>query len=207
MVTIKFSVAGQILKLLTDLRDLQVTSDTINYFKCQFTFDSSWDGFEKRVYFKNASYNITKPAIPDDDGYCYIPWETLAHTGVIMCTVVGSAFEDGELTERITAGPIKFWLHNPGSVEQSVVNISDQATIDPLNVFTQKEETVLEPDYQLTPTPSEYEQFLARARELVTQVQSDWSEENTTAKAYIKNKPVIEYDEGLTNAEIEALLS
>lgn len=138
MVIIKFTVRGQLLKLNTDLRRFKVTSDTLNHFKCQFNFDSSWDGFEKRVYFKNASYNITKPAILDDAGYCYIPWEVLAHTGVILCNVTGIKYVDGNAV-RLTAGPIKMFAHN-------------------------SEEGTFKPEYEHTPTPSEFEQYIAKVR-------------------------------------------
>lgn len=161
MIIIKFSVTGQRLKLKTDIRNMRVTSDTINYFKCQFEFDESWDGFEKRVYFKNASFNITKSSILDDLGYCYIPWEVLAHTGLLLCNVTGIKYVDGEPI-RLTAGPVEFFLHNHCSEEQLIKKYSkEQAIVDPLNVFCQKEEGTIEPDYQLTPTPTEFEQYVA----------------------------------------------
>lgn len=164
MFIINFSVKDQNLILETDLRKAHVTSDTINYFKCQFKFNDAWDGFEKRAYFKNASFNITKPALLDALGYCYIPWEVLAHTGVILCNVVGTKYENGEL-KRITAGPIKLFLHNFGSEEQLIKRIEDgKATIDPLSVFIQKEETPIEPDYQADLTPTEYEQYLGEVK-------------------------------------------
>lgn len=134
MVIIKFSVNAQHLKIDTDLRHLAPVSDTYNYFKCQFTFDSSWDGFDKRIYFKNASFNITKSAILDASGYCYIPWELLAHPGVILCSVTGIKYSNG-VAERLTA--------------------------DPVYVFLQKSEGILEPDFQPDPSLTEYEQFLA----------------------------------------------
>lgn len=165
MFIINFSVKDQNLKLETDLRKAHVTSDTINYFKCQFKFNEAWDGFEKRAYFKNASFNITKSALLDGMGYCYIPWEVLAHTGVILCNVVGTKYEDG-LSQRITAGPIKLFLHNFGSEEQLIKRIEDgKATIDPLSVFVQKEESPIEPDYQADLTPTEYEQYVGEIKQ------------------------------------------
>lgn len=218
MVIIKFSVKGQRLQLKTDLRKCKVTSDTINYFKCQFEFDSEWDGFDKRVYFKNASFNITKPTIPDDLGYCYIPWEVLAHTGVLLCNVTGIKYVDGEAI-RLTAGPVKFFVHNPGSEEQITKHIEDnKATIDPLNVFVQKEEGTLEPDYQLTPTLTEYEQYIAIVKRYRDEVIG--AQEYALDYLNLRNKPQIEhstligdktYDElnlnYLTNLEIESILS
>lgn len=217
MFLIKFSVKGQLLQLNTDLRKAKVTSDTLNYFKCKFDFDSQWDGFEVRVYFKNASFNITKSAVLDDLNYCYIPWEVLAHTGVILCNVTGIKYIEGE-AKRLTAGPVKMFLHNSGSEEQRIKNITDnKATIDPLNVFVQKEEGTLEPDYQLTPTPTEYEQFVLQVkqyRDEVIKAQQISRDYNT-----LFNKPQIEGVElihnksfpeltlvSLSNIEIEELL-
>lgn len=173
MVIIKFLVKGQRIILETDLRKTKITSDTIDHFKCQFRFDDSWTGFEKRIYFKNASFNITKPAIPDSMGYCFIPWEVLAHTGVILCNVTGVRYSGTDVAERLTAGPVQMFLHNPGSEEQRIDSIENgNANIDPLNVFLQKEEGTLEPDYQLTPTPTEYEQFVAQVYAAKNKIES-----------------------------------
>ena len=147
MVIIKFLVKGQRIILETDLRKTKITSDTIDHFKCQFKFDDSWTGFEKRVYFKNASFNITKPAIPDSMGYCFIPWEVLAHTGVILCNVTGVRYSGSSVAERLTAGPIQLFVAN---------------NVSPLDVFNQRDEGSIRPDNQPDPTPTEYEQFIAQ---------------------------------------------
>ena len=220
MVIIKFSVKGQRIKLNTDLRKVKVTSDTINYFKCCFDFDAEWDGFDKRIYFKNASFNITKSSLPDDSGCCYIPWEVLAHTGLILCNITGIKYVDGEPV-RLTAGPVEFFVHNHGSEEQLIKKIDNgKATIDPLNVFCQKDEGTLEPDYQQDLTPTEFEQYVAIVKkyrdemaEMIIDVFSgDYND--------LYNKPSIEdvtlignktFPEltlvGLTNVEIEEMLT
>lgn len=158
MKIINFTVKGQSIELKTDTHQFQVTSDTLNYFKCKFEFDSAWDGCEIRAYFKNASYNITKSAILDDSGYCYIPWEVLAHTGVLLCNITGVRYS-GDEVYRITAGPVKFFLHNSGSKEQ-LIKKSTKSDVDPLEVFILKEEGTLKPDYQKNPTLTEFEQFM-----------------------------------------------
>ena len=135
MFTIKFAVNGQRIKIHdTDMRRLPPVTDTYNYFKCEFSFDPSWDGFEKRVYFKNASFNIVEPVVLDNSGYCFIPWEVVAHTGVITCSITGFKSSD-TLTERITTKPAY--------------------------VFTQRHEGIIEPYFQPDPTATEYEQFVA----------------------------------------------
>ena len=134
MFIIKLAVNGQHIRIYdTDMRRLPPVTDTYNYFKCQFTFDDSWDGFDKRVYFKNTSYNIAKPAIVDASGYCFIPWEVVAHTGVITCSVTGIKYVDG-FAERITTNPAY--------------------------IFTMRSEGIIEPYFQPDPTLSEYEQFV-----------------------------------------------
>ena len=136
---IKFVVKGQHLHLKTDLKRWRVTSDTLNYFKCHFEFSSEWAGYDVRIYFKNASFNITKVVVPDSSGYCYIPWEVLAHTGAILCTVTGIKYEEGE-SLRLTTQPVNMFVHNSneGSIGAS--------------------------DY-VNPTPTEYEQFINQVRQ------------------------------------------
>lgn len=199
MVIIKFTVKGQTLKLDTDLREVKVTSDTLNYFKCQFNFDNSWDGFEKRAYFKNASFNITKSSLLDNSNYCYIPWEVIAHTGVILCNITGTKVVDGR-TIRLTAGPVKLFLKN---------------IINPLDIFIQKQEGTIEPDYQPDPTPTEFEQFVAKVDEEIEVIVNRLHDYNT-----LRHKPSIEgvtlygdksfsdlHLDTLTNREIDDLLA
>lgn len=216
MFIIDFSVKGQRLKLKTDLRRMKVTSDTINYFKCRFEFNDEWEGFDIRVYFKNASFNITKSTLPDDSGYCFIPWEVLAHTGVILCNVTGIKYVDGEPV-RLTAGPVEMFLHNRGSEEQCVRNISNgHATIDPLSVFCQRDEGTLEPDYQLDLTPTEFEQYVAIVKEYRDEMAAMVLDRDYND---LENKPQIEgvtlignktFPEltliNLTNEELETML-
>ncbi len=181
MVIIKFSVKGQRLILETDLKGLQPTSDSYNYYKCLFEFDSNWDGFEKRVYFKNASFNITKPMLPDDLGYCYIPSEVLAHTGVIVCTVTGVKYSGTSVAERLTAGPVKFFVRNPKESK-------------PFDIFIQKEEGTLEPDNPDI-TPTEYEQFVGKIK----------SYANDAAASKSAAEAAIEEIEGILDSAFEAV--
>ena len=217
MVIIKFSVKGQHLKLNTDLRKMKVTSDTINYFKCQFDFDQEWDGFDKRIYFKNASFNITKPAVPDDLGYCYIPWEVLANTGVVLCNVTGIKYVDGEPV-RLTAGPVDMFFRNVGTKAQYARNFKENhPNTRPLDVFLQADEGTIAPDNQRKPTPTEFEQYVA----IVKQYRDEVLDNKEYACNYLNltNKPQIEsvtlvgdktFEEltliDITNEEIEGML-
>lgn len=142
METIRFTVNKQRL-MFQDPRDifwLYPASDTVNYYKCEFSFDESWDGFEKRVYFKNESYNIVKSMLLGTSDSCYIPWEVLAHTGKIVCNIVGLKYSNDTVSQRLTTNPVQF--------------------------MCQVNESVLEPYDQQPLTPTEYEQFRATFEDL-----------------------------------------
>lgn len=146
MVTLKLSVHGQYIKLLNKFNKCTV-SDTLNYFKCQFTFDSSWEDFnDKSVYFKNVSSGITKPGVLDDDNTCFIPWEVLENTGVIITNVVGIRVEDGEVVQKLPTFPIELFVQ----VEEGQVNV-----VPPENY-----------------TPSQYEQFIAQVADYAAEAKA-----------------------------------
>ncbi len=163
---LKFSVYRSNIRLENPIRHLSRLADTFDVFKCHFKFDKSWDGFEKRIFFKNISYNITKAVIPDAEGYCFIPWEVLAHTGVIVCSISGVLYNDSVMAQRINAGPVQ--------------------------VFVQRDEVAISP-YDETPlTPTDYEQFVAQYSSDIDNMQADWLETDESSLAYIKNKPEID---------------
>lgn len=133
MVTLNFTVKKQ--RLLSDRNTLLIpsVSDTVNYYKCEFQFDKTWNGFEKRVYFKNVSYNVVKSVLLDSTDSCFIPWEVLEHTGVITCNVVGLKYSNNITIQRLTTRPVSFTY--------------------------QVDESILAPYDQRPLTPTEYEQF------------------------------------------------
>lgn len=134
MEELKFNVYKNCLTITDPFKPhIHPAADTVKYLKGAFTFDSTWDGFEKRVYFKNASYNIVKSVLLGDSNICYVPWEVLAHTGVIRCNIVGLKYSDDIVTQRITTNPVVF-----------------EILVD---------ESILEPYDQQPLTPTEYEQF------------------------------------------------
>lgn len=135
MVSLEFKVTGQKLKLLTDLAKVeQRVADTVNYYKCHFTFDSDWDNLDEiTVVFKNISSNVRVSVTLSNLHTCFIPSEVLANTGVIICAVTGARVAGDSVTFQITSSPTE--------------------------MFIQQGEGLI--DYTLnTPTPTQYQQFV-----------------------------------------------
>ena len=138
MVTIKLRVKGQELKII-DGKEFVATSDTINYFRCRATFAEDWDSYTDRtIYFKNISSGICRAGVFNDDGYCFIPWEVLANTGVIVANAVGVIMDGNDISERLTTFPVTLFVQ----VEEG------QITVQPNE----------------DPSPTQYEQFIANVQ-------------------------------------------
>lgn len=138
MVTIKLKVKGQELKII-DGKEFVATSDTINYFRCRATFAEDWDIYTDRtIYFKNISSGICRAGVLNDDGYCFIPWEVLANTGVIVANAVGIIMDGNTVSERLITFPVTLFVQ----VEEG------QITVQPNE----------------DPSPTQYEQFIANVQ-------------------------------------------
>lgn len=138
MVTIKLKVIGQNLKAI-NCEKFVAASDTINYFRCHVDFSSDWDKYTSRsIYFKNMSSDVCKAGVFDHDGYCFIPWEVLANTGVIIASAVGIIMDGDAISERLTTFPVTLFVQ----VEEG------QITVQPNE----------------DPSPTQYEQFIANVQ-------------------------------------------
>ena len=138
MVTIKLKVIGQNLKAI-NCEKFVAASDTINYFRCYVDFSSDWDKYTSRsIYFKNMSSDVCKAGVFDHDGYCFIPWEVLANTGVIIASAVGIVMAGDDISERLTTFPVTLFVQ----VEEG------QITVQPNE----------------DPSPTQYEQFIANVQ-------------------------------------------
>lgn len=138
MVTIKLKVIGQNLKAI-NCEKFVAASDTINYFRCYVDFSSDWDKYTSRsIYFKNMSSDVCKAGVFDHDGYCFIPWEVLANTGVIIASAVGIVMDGDAISERLTTFPVTLFVQ----VEEG------QITVQPNE----------------DPSPTQYEQFIANVQ-------------------------------------------
>ena len=137
MVTFEFLLKGQVLELTNrdKLGVLAPVSDTVNYYRCKFTLTFDWVGLaSKTVSFKNMSSNVSKRVVLGDDGYCFVPWEVLSHTGVILMNVVGVTPSSGSVEQRLTTNPFELFVQvDEGEIDASVSN---------------------------PPTPTEYEQWV-----------------------------------------------
>lgn len=171
MEELKFNVYKNCLTIIDPFKPhIHPAADTVRYLKGTFTFDSTWDGFEKRVYFKNSSYNIVKSVLLGDSNICYVPWEVLAHTGVIRCNIIGLKYSDDIVTQRITTNPVVF-----------------EILVD---------ESILEPYDQQPLTPTEYEQFrvifeglytsTVEARDDAIEAKEDAEQISTDASAFVE---------------------
>lgn len=138
MVTIKLKVIGQNLKAI-NCEKFVAASDTINYFRCYVDFSSDWDKYTSRsIYFKNMSSDVCRAGVFDHDGYCFIPWEVLANTGVIIASAVGIIMDGDDISERLTTFPVTLFVQ----VEEG------QITVQPNE----------------DPSPTQYEQFIANVQ-------------------------------------------
>lgn len=86
MLTFKFKIKG--VNLLPKCLPLTIGGE-VDYVRCVFEgFSKDWNEVtEKRVLFKNQSYNIVKTAEIESDGTCLVPTEVYIKPGVISMMV------------------------------------------------------------------------------------------------------------------------
>lgn len=146
MVTLKLSVHGQHIKLKGDLPRCTV-SDTVNYFRCEFTFDETWSDFNDiSVYFKNMSSGIVKSCRLAADGSCYIPWEVLQNTGVVVANAIGILMNGDTVVRKLPTFPVELFVQ----VEEGQTQVSPSED----------------------PTPTRYEQFIGEVHGAVDDAKS-----------------------------------
>lgn len=54
-----------------------IVSDSTQFHKAHFTFDSAWNGYGITVFFTNTKTKVSKLAVLDVNNDCDIPWESL----------------------------------------------------------------------------------------------------------------------------------
>lgn len=117
---LKFRIRGQALTLLNPNVNLIPVTDTVNHYLCQFEFSEDWDGLNKVVVFKNASYNIAKEVYLSTSNECYIPWEVLSNSGEILLEVIGTESRGEVVTVRIPSTLLCFkWRIQEGLLDVS----------------------------------------------------------------------------------------
>ena len=127
-----FSVSGQRIEL-TDAAML--VAGTVNEYTARFTFDESWDGYQRTaVFYCNT---VEREQLLTDDA-CTVPWEVLVSNGYLRVGVYGT--KDGSRlptiwTERRLyinpgAGPTQEAADpSPTLVEQLLGRIGDPANL------------------------------------------------------------------------------
>lgn len=82
-----FSVSGQRIEL-TDAAML--VAGTVNEYTARFTFDESWDGYQRTAVFSCG--DISREQLLTDDA-CTVPWEVLISNGYLRVGVYGTKGE------------------------------------------------------------------------------------------------------------------
>ena len=100
---IELSVKGQMIEITSGTTE--IVTNTRNYLKCKFTFDSLWDSItNKTAVFQT---NFTKPlmVVLEDDS-CYIPSQVTKFKSILI-----SVFGDDLLTTR----PVRLDMYASGA--------------------------------------------------------------------------------------------
>ena len=116
---IELSVKGQMIEITSDTTE--IVTNTRNYLKCKFTFDSLWDSITNRTAVFQT--NFIKPLMVIlEDNSCYIPSQVTKFNSVFI-----SVFGDDLLTtrpveleallvdDRLTSKPVRLDMYASGA--------------------------------------------------------------------------------------------
>lgn len=106
-----FSVSGQRIEL-TDAAML--VAGTVNEYTARFTFDESWDGYQRTAVFSCG--DISREQLLTDDA-CTVPWEVLVSNGYLRVGVYGT--KDGSRLPTIWAARRLFVNTGAGPTQES----------------------------------------------------------------------------------------
>lgn len=95
---IKMSVEGNRLRIT---EDSITTGGSINYDRCEFTFDKSWDGFTKTAVFSNDGAENYRVAI--ENNACIVPSPCIERSGILQIGVFGISDDDVIITTNSVA--------------------------------------------------------------------------------------------------------
>lgn len=122
-----------LIKLSVDANKLSVTQDcfttegSVNFDKCEFTFDGEWDGFTKTAVFSMSDSDSYRVELVSD--CCNIPQQCLEKQGILCIGVYGE--NDGNViiatntvAHRVEGGidTLADWIEEDNSVVQSAVS-------------------------------------------------------------------------------------
>lgn len=122
MITLHFKADNQKLVLL-DSTDYAIR--VVDYIEAQFELGEEWNGFDYvRAVWTNGE--LTVP-VTLTDGVCTVPWEVLTKRYPVKVNLVGSKFEDGEVSYRLTTEQITAF--QPG--KNALVNGTEEVKATP----------------------------------------------------------------------------
>lgn len=100
MRTLRFIVNGQNIERDPKCNWEGIHPGTIGYLKCEFTFDSTWDGFSRAVAFHDVMGREYTPCFLKDGTHCMPPTDILKFR-VFKIQVVGKKDEETILTNKV----------------------------------------------------------------------------------------------------------
>lgn len=112
----------------------EYASNTVDYITAEFTFGEGWDDLDVVRAVFAGGGKVI--AVLIEDNKCIIPHEVLRAVGPVKVNLAGSVFEDEKLTDRITTFPVTALIVTKAAI------VDDSAT----------------------PTPTEFEQFVAEVK-------------------------------------------
>ena len=69
------------------LKDTYTTGGSVNYDTCTFSFDSTWDSFEKTAVFMRENSDTYRTGLMDDS--CKIPADCIKQEGILKIGLYG----------------------------------------------------------------------------------------------------------------------
>ena len=194
-------IYGTIKNQRLDIR-AAAAADTIDYLTADFSFlTSDWDGLVKYAHFQKGttrySVQLTDDKVTESDhlNLSKGEWTVYLH---------GNEYRDGEVIQRVTTNIATFTVEPTGAldgdpfpeVEASIVEQIEAELTDHEERITAIEEAggadvvkdVRDSEGNSLVNP---ETKIATLPEIPEQIQSDWTQSDTSAKDYIKNKPTI----------------
>lgn len=181
MITIQVKVTGHELSLISSPI---LSSDSIQFDRINFQFDSNWDGFNKVALFWGGDSDTPYGSLVDAENNATIPAEVIAEKGTIRFGVYGEDPED--LRPRITSTILKYKVRE-GTWSDSVEG-DDEVT-----------ETLIDQLKQIAYAAyGNAEQFIEDAQEYLTQAQTE------TAQNIAQNNAAVAANIQQNNAAVAA---
>ncbi|MCQ2485118.1 MAG: hypothetical protein MJ168_07270 [Clostridia bacterium] len=139
-----FTVAGNRLSLNEEVYS---TGGSVNYDKCRFTFDSSWNGYERTAVFGVGRDTYRVPL--DSENTCFIPSPCMAKEGIITIGVFGtkddSVIATNAVSHHIEEGVdgLGEWFEEDYSLVLNAINTLEDKTARCINDLNENFDAVM----------------------------------------------------------------